>query len=235
MLADHSPLRGLWRVLLSWKYRLFQRHRHRRLVLERVGDVPILVLPDVFNPKLFRTGQALAEYLSGVAIHPGMKVLDLGTGSGVGAVFAARLGAKVVATDINPAAIRCARINILLNGVDDRVDVREGDLFEPVEGERFHLVLFNPPYYRGAPRDAWEYAWRSEGLLEQFILRLPDVLAEDGRAFIMTSTDLVDGSVALDNSGLEPRVVWERDLINERLAILEIRSGSPVQPEARIP
>ena len=61
----------------------------------------------------------------------------MGTGSGVGAVFAAQWARRVVAVDINPAAVRCARINALLNHVEDRVDVVEGDLFEPIGGQRF--------------------------------------------------------------------------------------------------
>ena len=79
-------------------------------------------------------------------------MLDLGTGSGVGAVFAAQWAGQVVAVDVNPAAVRCARINVLLHGVEDRVDVLQGDLFEPVAGERFDVILFNPPYFPGQPR-----------------------------------------------------------------------------------
>ena len=78
-----------------------------------------------------------------------MAVLDMGTGSGIAAIAAARRGARVVAVDISTEAVRCARINVLLNRVDDRVEIRCGDLFEPVQGERFDLVLFNPPFYAG--------------------------------------------------------------------------------------
>ncbi len=59
---------------------------------------------------------------------------------------------RVVAVDINPAAVRCAQINALLNQLEQRIEVRRGDLFAPVAGERFDLVLFNPPFLRGAPR-----------------------------------------------------------------------------------
>ena len=55
-------------------------------------------------------------------IPPGSIVLDMGTGSGVGAVFAARNAARVVAVDVNPEAVRCARINVLLHHIEDRVD-----------------------------------------------------------------------------------------------------------------
>ena len=111
--------------------------------------MPLLVLPDVFNPTLFHTSEALVAQLDADRIRPDMTVLDMGTGSGIAAIAVARRGARVVAVDISAEAVRCARINVLLNRVDDRVEVRRGDLFEPVHGERFDLVLFNPPFYAG--------------------------------------------------------------------------------------
>src|SRR5688572_18246060 len=136
---------ALARIWLKLRYRLFSR-RYGRLVLEVADGVPLVVLPQVFNPVLLRSGALMARALSGLAIGDAtsLSVLDLGTGSGIGAVFAARKGASVVAVDINPEAVRCARINALLNHVDERIDVRLGDLFEPVRGEEFDLVLFNP-------------------------------------------------------------------------------------------
>jgi len=76
------------------------------------------------------------------------RILDLCTGSGVIAVSLAReySAAQVVATELSPAAAALARRNAARNAVADRVDVREGDLFAPVRGERFDLIAANPPY-----------------------------------------------------------------------------------------
>lgn len=76
------------------------------------------------------------------------RILDLCTGSGVIAVSLAREypAAQVVATELSPAAAVLARKNAARNAVADRVDVREGDLFAPVTGERFDLIASNPPY-----------------------------------------------------------------------------------------
>jgi release factor glutamine methyltransferase len=76
------------------------------------------------------------------------RILDLCTGSGVIAVSLAREypAAQVVATELSPAAAALARRNAARNAVADRVDVREGDLFAPVRGERFDLITANPPY-----------------------------------------------------------------------------------------
>src|SRR6185436_19148727 len=80
------------------------------------------------------------------------RLLDLCTGSGVIAVSLSREypAAQVVATELSPAAAALARRNAARNAVADRVDVREGDLFAPVRGERFDLIAANPPYIASA-------------------------------------------------------------------------------------
>lgn len=194
--------------------------------------MPLLVLPSVFNPVLFRTGAILARTLHRVYAQQGAgegrTALDVGTGSGVGAVFAALRGFRVVGVDVNPEAVRCARVNALLNGVEARVEIREGDLFAPLEGERYDLVLFNPPFYRGEPRDARDRAWRSTDLMERFAAGLPDHLAPGGHALVVVSTDgeghaIVDALAAV---GLEPSVVERKDLGNEVVTVYSAGPGA---------
>jgi len=86
--------------------------------------------------------------------------LDLGTGCGVQALLASRHADAVVATDINARALYCTELNAALNETD-RVETRDGSFFEPVEGERFDLVVSNPPFVV-SPESAYEY--RDAGL-----------------------------------------------------------------------
>ncbi len=81
----------------------------------------------------------------------GARALDLGTGCGVQALHLGSRGADVVATDVNPRALWAARLTAGLNGVD--VDVRHGSLWEPVAGERFDLVVTNPPFVVSPPSE----------------------------------------------------------------------------------
>ena len=71
--------------------------------------------------------------------------LDVGTGGGYHALLASAHSERVVATDISPRALAFAAFNLALNGVTN-VELRWGSWFEPVEGERFDLVVSNPPY-----------------------------------------------------------------------------------------
>lgn len=79
--------------------------------------------------------------------------LDLGCGSGIQALFASRHADYVIATDISARALAYTRFNCGLNGIDN-VDCREGSLLEPVAGERFDLIVSNPPFVIGPVR-AW--------------------------------------------------------------------------------
>jgi release factor glutamine methyltransferase len=207
------------------RYRLLQRHRHQRLVLENVEGLPLVVLPQVFNPKLLRSGEFLVRQLHRAdLLHPSSRVLDLGSGAGAGAVAAARVGCHVVAVDINPHAVRCTRINALLNLVEQRVDPRQGDLFAPVDGERFDVVLFNPPYYRGTPRDDGDRAWRSPDVIERFAAGLGNHLTPEGHALLVLSSDGErDGFLsALQASGFRSEVVAAHDFRNEQMCVYQL-------------
>lgn len=218
--------RRAYRAWLSLRIPLLRR-RVGRLVLERVGGAPLVVLPEVFNPAVFRTGGILAEALAGrPPARPGVsRALDMGTGSGICAVHAALRGYRVTAVDINSEAVRCARVNALLNGVEDRLEARQGDLFAPVAGERFDLVLFNPPFYRGRPSGPLDAAWRGEGVMDRFAAGLGGVLAERGAALVVLSSIAGEAEMlaGLRAHGHTVAPALRRDLGNEVVTVYEAR------------
>lgn len=222
-----SLRRSLWRHLLWWRYLLFQRSRHNQLVLERVAGRPILVLPQVLNPKLFRTGEFFAQTLSTIPLPSESTVLDMGTGAGIGAIAAAEQAARVIAVDVNPEAVRCARINVLLNGVEDRVDVLEGDLFAPLGERRFDVVLFNPPFLRGEPHTLLDRAFYATDVVDRFAADLPRHLRADGYALLLLSSDADQDALLQSFAGrhFDAEVVATRDLRSEVAAIYRLRCG----------
>jgi release factor glutamine methyltransferase len=223
-----SPRYGAIRVgigrLMHWHYRRFVERRRRGHAIEHIAGVPILVAPGVLNPRLMRTGEFFARQLRAGLLPPHAAVLDMGTGSGICAVFAARAACRVVAVDINPQAARCARINVLMNQCEDRVQVLLGDLFGPLGGRRFDLVLFNPPFLQGAPRDHADRAWRSTDVPERFAAALRDHLTPAGSALLLLS------SFGDPNLFIQPlrrckfgiSVVAQRAFVNEQLTLLRL-------------
>ena len=118
--------------------------------------------------------------------QPVNMTLDLGTGCGVQALLSARHSSHVVAVDINPRALNFTAFNALLNRIDN-VECREGNLFEPVEGCQFDLIISNPPYVISPDRD---YIFRDSELpgdtvCQNIINQVPDYLVENGTAHIL--------------------------------------------------
>ncbi len=74
--------------------------------------------------------------------------LDLCTGGGSLAILAARVfpNARIEAVDVSPGALEVAERNLKEHRLQDRIELKRGDLFGPVKGERFDLILANPPY-----------------------------------------------------------------------------------------
>ncbi|MGZ5944304.1 MAG: methyltransferase, partial [Isosphaeraceae bacterium] len=126
------------------------------------------------------TGATLT--LSGVTVRPpSRRTLDLGTGSGFQALTAATHSEQVVGTDRNPRAIAIARFNALLNSITN-VDFVAGDLFEPVSGHQFDLIVSNPPFVI-SPENRLQYrdsGYGGDEICERIVRSGPAHLEEGG-------------------------------------------------------
>jgi len=102
-----------------------------------------------------------SQTLAGMTVRPAVpRCLDIGTGSGIQALYASGHAEHVVATDRNPRAVAFAAFTMALNAVHN-VEARQGDLFDPVADERFGLIVANPPFVI-SPDDRYQY--RDSGL-----------------------------------------------------------------------
>jgi methylase of polypeptide subunit release factors len=114
---------------------------------------------------------------------PVRRALDIGAGSGTHALRMARWAEHVVATDLNPRALGFTRLNADMNGIGN-VETREGSLLEPVEGERFGLIVCNPPYVI-SPDSSYLYRdadLRGDELSRRLLAELPAALEDGGYA-----------------------------------------------------
>ncbi|HWC27973.1 MAG TPA: HemK2/MTQ2 family protein methyltransferase [Solirubrobacteraceae bacterium] len=172
----------------------------------------ITPIPGVFRPR--SDTWLLADVLRAQPTLPGADVLELGTGSGAIGVAAAMGGARsVTVVDVSRRALATAWLNAKINGV--RVRPRRGDLFAPVAGERFDIVVSNPPYLpseriptRGAAR-AWEGGANGRTVLERICANVARHLRPGGTLLLVHSSvnDVSRTLDALEFAGLRAEVV----------------------------
>lgn len=123
----------------------------------------------------------------------GSKVLDVGTGSGILAIYCAKnYNSKVFASDINPTAVKATKINAKLNNIE--LDVRHGDLFSPFSQETFNLILFNPPFFPSDPSNNLEqsiFTGQNYQVIKRFLSKASKHLSPSGN-ILLTLSSLMD-------------------------------------------
>ena len=134
----------------------------------------------------------LAENL---LIEEGESVLEIGTGSGIVAMYASRLTDKVTATDINADALLLAENNFKLNGIEN-IELLFGNLFEPVKSRKFDVILFNTPYLPTDNDDvvdgdlnyAFDGGSNGRKVIDLFLNELPNHLNDGGKVQLIQSS-----------------------------------------------
>lgn len=193
------------------------RYAHHPWVKARVPRDPVMYLG------------ADSYYLTRTTLRrPIRAALDLCAGSGVHGVLAAASAERSVGVDVSGRAVNFARLNAMLNDAWNAVFV-EGDLYSPVGGERFDLILANPPF---VPAPVYELTYRDGGpsgadVLRRIIASLPDHLAQDGVAQVVTHVAEREGESYLErvrrwlvgaNINMHALRVGEEDVVDYAVA-----------------
>ena len=168
------PVRRLQRILTD------MRRASEGLAVPGL-DTAITILPHVYVPADMSVPAMLNDF---ARLITGRRVLDMGTGTGVLALLAARLGAaSVVATDSNPRAVENARINTERLRMNSLVKVvGPADLFTGLAGEKFDVIIFNAPWAEGVPKSLYDTAIYDpgHGVLKSFMKSAPGHLSPGG-------------------------------------------------------
>ncbi|MEO7308252.1 MAG: methyltransferase [Ferruginibacter sp.] len=122
----------------------------------RYQDIRMEIPPEVFHPGFFFSTQLLLQYISSLPLQE-KYFLELGCGSGLISMVAAKQGAIVTATEINPVAIEYLKKNSRHNKV--KLEIIESDLFNDVPKKQYDIIAINPPYYKKDPVTSRDYAW----------------------------------------------------------------------------
>jgi len=189
------------------------RFSSRVFFADHVFDVPENVYEPAEDSFLF------AENLN---VRRGCKVVDMGTGCGILAVIAAKKADRVVAVDVSPYAVKCAKNNAETNSVGSRISFVQGNLFGPFTTRKeFDLILFNAPYLPSEENEknsciglAWAGGTSGRDIIDRFLCEAPKHIRPEGEILLMQSTlSNVERTLCnLEDNRLEANVIARQDL-----------------------
>lgn len=143
----------------SLAFRILYPASEKYLAKERnynYKGIPIIVFPGVFYPGSFFSTKMLLQYLDKNDFNK-KYVLELGAGTGLISIFAARKGAYVTASDISLTAVYNIEKNVKMTNAN--VEVVHSDLFDDIPQRRYDYIFIKPPYYQKTPSSETEFAW----------------------------------------------------------------------------
>jgi release factor glutamine methyltransferase len=188
-------------------------------------DIWLIIPPSVFHPRFFFSTKILLKYISQLDLQQ-KSFLELGAGSGLISIYAAKENANVTATDINPVAIEYLKKNQACNNVT--LNIIFSDLFQSVPPQSFDVIAINPPYYKKSPKSDAEYAWYCGGNGEYFqklFCDLKQYIHSESLVLMILSEDcdiLMITKLALYNH-LDIQIVRERKIAWEKNTIYQIK------------
>lgn len=156
-----------------------------------------------------------------ICLQGGESILDLVTGSGFFAIMTADNASKVVGIDINPKSVRCAKMNAMINDVEDRTDFRVGNLFNGLgKDEMFDLIIANPPSFptpaNKARKDSFGVSNLAgpdgRALLDNVLQGFRDHLRENGRLLLWHAwySNIPKTIDVLSSLGFTPQIISEK-------------------------
>jgi methylase of polypeptide subunit release factors len=226
--TPHSAFRRALRGFIHFfSYHLILSRRSIRTT--KAAGFKLRVRPTVFHPRFFLSSEYFAGFLDTLDLS-GKRVIDVGTGSGILALAAARAGAaEVLALDINPNASLSAVENAAINGLGGRVHGACMNLLAALPPRpQFDVILSSPPKHAGEPRDLADRGWHAgpqyrdvSALFDQARERLKP----DGCLYVMVSSDsdLDLFGRLIDQAGFRARLAYERSFYIESMILYELR------------
>jgi release factor glutamine methyltransferase len=199
--------------------------------VSRAAGFRLKVRPTVFHPGWFPSSKFFAGFIAQLDLT-GKRVADVGTGSGILALAAARAGAaSVVAVDINPNAARTAAENAHANRLGERVVALCSNALSALAPRPvFDVILMAPPIHSGEPLDLADRALQAGPQycdVALFFEQARERLAPGGCAYILMSSnsDRAVLHAMIDRAGLRARLAAERSILIETLFIYELRAA----------
>jgi len=142
----------------------------------------------VFSPSFGEGSMLISSYLLATAATG--KFCDMGTGSGIHGIYAARSCSEVLCIDVSAAACKCAKENIIANGIENKASVTRSDIFANIPtNQRFDMISFNTPFINAEPNNEFEKSIfdPKHKTLRRFVAQAPEFLQTGGTVLLAYS------------------------------------------------
>jgi len=171
---------------LLWKFYNYYARKDR---WHSYQGIKVLVKPTVFHPGFLISTHIFVDFLATIPLQ-NKEILEIGTGTGLIALYCHQQGADVVASDINAAAIASVQESCMKNKMF--IDVIHSDLFNQIPQQLFDYIISNPPYFPQTAKDDKEKAFFCGPEFEFFQRFFKDTqayLSDSGSIFMILSDD----------------------------------------------
>ena len=171
------------------------------------NNITVKVLPGVFHPGLFFSSKILLNFVETLNLES-KAFLELGAGTGIISILAAKKGAAVYASDISSKAVENVKLNAAKNNV--QINIFTSDIFKNIPDMQFDYIIINPPYYNRDPNEEEEYAWFCGSNFEYFkslFNSLSNYIGKDSKVFMILSE--VCDIQEIKSIGMEKEFAWK--------------------------
>lgn len=186
------------------------------------SDLELYVPENIYKPK--EDTELLAE---NIEIKENECVLDIGTGSGVLVLIAAKNASNVLGVDIDEEAVKIANKNAKSNGIRN-VEFKKSDLFKNIES-KFDVIIFNPPYLPVENENKiWSGGKTGRKIIEKFAKNVKNYLKRNGRIYLVISslTGVENVKKLFKEKGFKVKEKASKKIFWEKLVVFEIKNNN---------
>ncbi len=187
--------------------------------------INLIISKGVFHPRFFFSTKLFLAFLKNQELK-NRNFLEIGVGSGLLSIYAAKKGAKVKACDISETAVINSEHNAILNNVD--LELCQSNMFDKITPQIFDVIVVAPPYYKKNPISEADHAWYCGQNMEyftKFFTQIRNYSNEKTKIWMILSDDCdLDGIASIAKSNhKDMQVVYQKTKYWEINYIYEIR------------
>ena len=216
-------MRLLYYIYYNWFYKFVLQRYLRSDRTVRFEEFDLLVKKNVFHPGLFFSTRFLFDFIKELDLT-GKRFFEIGCGSGVLSLLAAKKGADVAAVDLDPIAIENTKINFRNNLPDKSYKLFQSNVYSAVPSDKFDVVIANPPYFFKVPEKPGQHAWycgENGEFFEDFFAGLKSHLNDRSKVYMILAENCnlnrISAIAAKNNLRLElvreRTIKWEKNQI----------------------